>query len=146
MDEKNMRNCRDRANKNDCRVVHIQVILLWGTGQTSYPLQGPSSLISCHCCSCLLQESTSSCRKAPRCAGRPGISLLSHLCRTPSSTGAAAAVPGAAAGCGCHGVGLIPHPRRGAQPHPPGHRSGDGSSGQQRAQCRMRPAATLSPS
>lgn len=58
MDEKNMRNCRDRANKNQSRVVQVQVILLWSMEQTSYPLQGPSSLISCYGSSCLLQEGT----------------------------------------------------------------------------------------
>lgn len=113
MDEKNMRNCRVRANKNQTRVVQVQVILLWVMGQTNYPLYGPSSLISAIAVPVC-------CRKAPLSASHVQISLPSHLCKTPSSMQAASPVHGTAAGCSCNGDNLMPRPVSGAQLHPTG--------------------------
>lgn len=108
-----MRNCRARANKNQTRVVQVQVILLWVMGQTNYPLYGPSSLISAIAVPVC-------CRKAPLSASHVKISLPSHLCKTPSSMQAASPVHGTAAGCSCNGDNLIPRPVSGAQLHPAG--------------------------
>lgn len=59
------------------------------------------------------------CRKVLLNTTRAGISPISLLHRTPSSTQCVAAVHGEAAGCGCHRFSLHPGPISGAQlcPH-----------------------------
>lgn len=138
MDEKNMRNCRDRANRNQSRMIQVQVTLLWGMGQTTCPLQGPSSLspaIAVPVC----------CRKTPFSASHTGISPFPSV-QDPKQHAGCSSSAWSSCGCRCSGVSLIPSPLSCAQLHPPQHRSVDQNSGQQRADCWIQLAAMLSPS
>lgn len=138
MEEKNTRNCRGRANKDQSRWFRFRSSCCgsWdrlATLSEALPALSPAIVVAV-CC-----------RKAPLSASHAGISLLSHLCRIPSSMQGAATVHGAAAGCRCNVVSLIPSPIS-AQLHPPCNGSMVQSSGSSVRECWIQLAAMLSPS